>query len=273
MAMRWREGAALAVILALVGAGCSRLTFVKPSADRRGAERMAPGYSFKETPQSRARAEARRQVSIADRQLRAGEVAEAEAAARSALEADASVPETHTMMALVATRQGQAELAGRHYAEAARLGPSGATYNNYGAWLCGNGRAQESLAWFDDALRDAAYGDRAGALANAGSCAARAGQHGRVERDLRAALELDPTNAVALEAMSTFAFGQGRHLEARAFSERRLAAAPATPATLELASRIEEQLGDTVAATRYVQRLRTEFPQARNAIPGDSTQP
>lgn len=236
-------------------------------------ERVAPEYSFRETKESRGRLEARRKVSIANRHLHAGEIDAAAAAAAAALKADASLPEPHTMMALVASHQGQVELAGGHYAEAARLGPSGTTYNNYGAWLCGNDRAQESLRWFDDAVRDPGYGDRAGALANAGECAARAGEHDRVERDLRAALELDPVNAVALAAMAEHAFREGRHLEARAFSERRLAAAPVTPATLELASRIEEQLGDTVAATRYVQRLRTEFPQARNTIPGDSTQP
>lgn len=272
--MRLREGVPLLLALAvLAGSGCSRLSFVKPSAERRGGEQVAPDYSFRETPASRARAEARRQVSIADRHLRAGELDAAARAASAALKADPTLAESHTMRALVAGQQGQQELAGRHYAEAARLGPSGATYNNHGAWLCGNGRAQESLRWFDEAVQDPAYGDRAGALANAGACAAKAGQGDRVERDLRAALELDPTNVVALEAMARHAFDQGRHLEARAFSERRLAAAPVTPATLELASRIEQQLGDTVAATRYVQRLRTEFPQARNTLPGDSTQP
>jgi type IV pilus assembly protein PilF len=271
--MRLRDGWLLAAAALLLAGGCSRLTFVKPSAERKGMERVALVYSFKETKESKARGEARRQVSVADRHLRAGELEAAAAAAKAALKADPALPEPHTMMALVASRAGDGALAGRHYAEAARLGPSGATYNNHGAWLCANGRESESLRWFDDALRDPAYGDRAGALANAGACALRAGEHDRVERDLRAALELDPVNAVALEAMATHAFREGRHLEARAFSERRLAAAPATPATLELASRIEEQLGDTVAATRYVQRLRTEFPQARNAIPGDSTQP
>lgn len=271
--MRLRESCLLVVAVAVLASGCSRLTFVKPSAERRGTERLAQEYTFKETKESKARQQARVQVSVADRHLRAGELEAAAAAAKAALKADASQPEPHTMMALVASHQGQVELAGSHYAEAARLGPSGITYNNYGAWLCGNDRAPESLRWFDDAVRDPRYQDRAGALANAGACAARAGEHDRVERDLRAALELDPVNAVALEAMATHAFGEGRHLEARAFSERRLAAAPVTPATLELASRIEEQLGDTVAATRYVQRLRTEFPQARNTIPGGSTQP
>lgn len=271
--MRWRERLLLAAALALAAAGCSRLSFVKPDASRRGVDRVAPEYKFRETEAGKRRTEARWEVAQADRHMRAGDVAEAAKAARAALRIDGELPEAHSMMAMVATAQGNADLAGSHYAEAARLAPSGVTYNNYGAWLCGNGRPQESLRWFDDALRDPAYGDRAGVLANAGACAARAGERDRVERDLRAALELDPVNAVALEAMASHAFAQGRYLEARAFSERRLAAAPVTPATLELASRIEEQLGDTVAATRYVQRLRTEFPQARNTIPGDSTQP
>ena len=71
--MRLREGVPLLLALAvLAGSGCSRLSFVKPSAERRGGEQVAPDYSFRETPASRARAEARRQVSIADRHLRAG---------------------------------------------------------------------------------------------------------------------------------------------------------------------------------------------------------
>lgn len=264
---------AVALVVALAAAGCSRLTFVKPDATRRGMDRVAPEYTFGETEASRRRADARRHVSMADGHLRAGDTRAAADAARAALKADRDLPEAHTMMALVADRQGQAELAGTHHAEAARLGPGGATFNNYGAWLCGNGRAAESLPWFDEAVRDPRYGDRAGALANAGACAARAGEFDRVERDLRAALELDPVNLVALGAMAEESMRQGRYLEARAFSQRRLAAGSATPAALDLASRIEDKLGDSVAARRYVERLRTEFPQALNAIPGESDTP
>ncbi len=271
--MRRRELLVLAALVALATAGCSRLTFVKADASRRGMEQVAPEYTYGETDASKRRSEARRQISLADRHMRAGEVREAEAAARAALKADRELPEAHTMMALVAMGQGRRELAGTHYAEAARLGPSGVTYNNYGAWLCGNDRAAESLRWFDQALGDPRYGDRGGALANAGTCAARAGEFDRVERDLRAALELDPVNVVALGAMAEESMRQGQYLEARAFSQRRLAAGGATPAALELASRIEDKLGDSVAARRYVERLRTEFPQALNAIPGESDTP
>ena len=271
--MRRRELVALVVLVALATAGCSRLTFVKADASRRGMDRVAPEYTFGETEASKRRAEARRQIALAERHLRAGDVGEAAEAARAAVKADRELPEAHTMLALVAMGQGKPELAGTHYAEAARLGPSGITYNNYGAWLCSNDRPAESLGWFDQALGDPRYGDRAGALANAGACAARAGEYERVERDLRAALELDPVNLVALGAMAEESMRQGQYLEARAFSQRRLAAGGATPAVLELASRIEDKLGDSVAAQRYVERLRTEFPQALNAIPGESSTP
>ena len=144
--------------------------------------------------------------------------------------------------------------------------------NNYGAWLCSNGRPDESLALFDRALADQTYPTPAAALANSGSCALDAGQGARAARDLSQALALDPTNAVALAAMAQSEFTAGHYLEARAFSERRLAVAPASVKVLQLASQIEQKLGDTAAAARYVQRIGTEFPQQRTDPTGDASQ-
>ena len=271
--MRLREALLLAAATALLAGACSRLTFVKPNAQRKGAERVAPEYSFKETAASKRRAEARRRVASAEQHMQAGQLAEAEAEARAAIKADPGLADAQTAMGLVLMRSGQGERAGTHYAEAAKLAPSGMTYNDYGAWLCSQQRAGESLRWFDQAVGDPNYGDRTAAMANAGACAATAGQYDRVERDLRAALERDPDNVVALGAMAEEQYRQGRWLEARAFSERRLAAAAATPTSLQLASQIEEKLGDSVAAARYVERLRTQFPQARTALPGETSQP
>src|SRR3546814_13686515 len=78
------------------------------------------------------------------------------------------------------------DLAGGYYARAAELAPEqGTALNNYGAWLCGNGRAAESLAWFDRALADPIYRQRASALANSGSFALKAGQTAHGEPHLR----------------------------------------------------------------------------------------
>ena len=71
----------------------------------------------------------------------------------------------------------------------------------------------------------------------------------------------------ALEAMARNEVQQGRYFEARAFYQRRLAAAPATVSVLQLAIQIEERLGDRTAAGRFQQRLREEFPSPATSNP------
>ena len=265
---------ALLVVLAmLAAAGCSRLTFVKPSAARGDSEQVAPVYDFSEGSRKGGdQGSVRAHLLRGEQALHQGRPVDAEAEARKALKLDDDSELAHTLLALALDRQGRAADAGRHYARAAEQAPtSGAALNNYGSWLCLNGRAPESLAWFDRALADRGYASPASALANAGACAVEGGQPARAERDLRAALRLDPVNLVALEALARHLYAQGEYFEARAFSQRRLDAARATPAALLLASQIEEKLGDKAAAARYVQRMRTEFPQTQAVLPGDSS--
>ncbi|MBB6599250.1 type IV pilus biogenesis/stability protein PilW [Luteimonas sp. MC1825] len=269
--MRRLDLVGLAVACSLLAAGCSRLTFVKPSAQRGDSTQVAAQYDFSDDGQARGKASTRGHLLRGEQALRAGRYPEAAAEARLAMKIDGRDADAHTLLALALERQGDSREAGKHYARAAGLKPSGATFNNHGAWLCRNGRATESLAWFDRALADRSYASPASALANAGACADEGGQPGRTQRDLRAALALDPVNAVGLEALARHLHGRGDDFEARAFSERRLEAAPASPAALQLASQIEDKLGDKAAAARYVQRLRTEFPHAQAVLPGDSS--
>ena len=254
-------------------AGCSRLTFVKPSTERGDYTRVAPEYDMREDPREHRRTLALEQVAAAGDSLRAGRLDVAERQARAALENDTSSAEAHTLLALVAERRGQASEAGGHYAKAAELAPGrGVALNNYGAWLCGHGRATESLPLFDRALADPSYATPAAALANAGTCAMRAGQGQQAERYLRRALQYDPGNAVALAGMARISYDTGDYLQARAFSQRRLGTAPATREVLQLASQIEQKLGDMAASARYVQRMGNEFPQTQAPRGGESQQ-
>lgn len=267
--MRPRDALAIAVAASLLAGACSRLTFIRPNAARGGSERVSPEYDFRDDDRTTTRMAVQDHLLMGQQRFRAGQFDQAEAQARAALKADSKSVDAHILLGLIAERRSRVPEAGEHYAKAAALAPkAGAALNNYGAWLCRNGRAAESLAWFDRALADRAYRTPASALANAGACAGKAGQYDRVERDLRAALSLDPENAVALEAMAEHQFRSGRYLEARAFSERRLGAAQADAPALLLASQIEDKLGDKAAAARYVQRMRTEVPQAQSA-PGE----
>lgn len=260
--------------LASTLAGCSRLTFIKPSTDRNGYTQVAPDYDVREDKGEAKRMLARERASAAAEALRGGDLAQATQLAQRALEGDRSLAAAHTVLAIVAARQGQGAQAGEHYAAAAKLAPAeGTTLNNYGAWLCGAGKPAEALPYFDRAVADRAYPTPAAALANAGTCALRAGQPVRAERDLRNALALDPVDATALAGMARLEYGAGDYLQARAFSERRLSAAAATPEVLQLASQIEQKLGDAAASARYVQRMRDEFPQSQQAPRGGESQP
>ena len=269
---RGRARGALLLALALLAIGCSRLTFVKPKLERGKFTQVAPDYEVRESKGERRQRSAATALALAEQRLHAGDLAEAERQARAAAAADPASADAHTLLAVIASQRGDAARAGDEYARAMRLAPTrGATLNNYAAWLCGNGQAAESLPLFERALADPAYPTPVAALANAGACALAAGQPARADRDLRRALQLDPTNLVALAALAQNEYRAGRYLEARAVSERRLAAAPASPEVLQLASQIEEKLGDTAAAARYVQRLRAEFPALR-VSPGEAGQ-
>ena len=271
--MRPRDCALAALAGTLLLGACSRLTFVKPDPDRDSYTQVAPDYEVREDPGEARRLLARDRAGAAAQALRGGDPVQAAKLARQALEDDGSLADAHTVLALVAERQGDTAEAGRHYAAAAKLAPThGIALNNYGVWLCAAGRAAESLPLFDRALADPAYPTPASALANAGNCALRAGQPARAERDLRHALELDAADAAALAGMARVEYAAGDYLQARAFSERRLAAAPPTADVLQLASQIEQKLGDASAAARYVQRLRGEFPLSQQAPRGGESQ-
>ncbi|MDQ1093080.1 type IV pilus assembly protein PilF [Xanthomonas sacchari] len=260
-------GAAATVLLALPG--CNWIA--AKTGTVRTAEQVQPHYAFRDSRAVKSRVALQEQLGLAANGLASGDLGAAQTHARKALSLDPESVEALTVLAVVADRRGDADGAGALYRKAAELAPSsGATLNNYGAWLCANGSPAESLAWFDRALALQDYATPASALANAGGCALQVGQRERGERDLRKALELDPDNAYALEAMARNEAAQGRFFEARAFSERRLAAAPATASVLQLAIQIEQRLGDKAAAGRYQQRLRKEFPDAATTTPGAS---
>lgn len=268
------RSALLLLALVVAASGCSRLTFIRPDPDKRESEgRTAPTYEVHDSPDVKRRQAARTHLLMAQRELGRGNLDAAEAEARQARDAAPESGDAYSMLALLAERRGRMAEAGELHRRAAELSPrDGGALNNYGAWLCTNGHAAESLVWFERALATPGYRTPAAARANAGACAEKAGQLERAERDLRMAIADDPDDAVALGAMARVAFRTGQYMDARAFSQRALAAGAVDPAALLLASQIEQKLGDSAASARYVRRLRDEFPDAVPGAPGDTTQ-
>ncbi|MBW8823140.1 MAG: type IV pilus biogenesis/stability protein PilW [Xanthomonadales bacterium] len=262
--MRWRDGALTGGMPALaLLAGCDRLTFVKPNLKKVKTEQVRHLPDVRDSAADRQRMAQSDALQLAGNRLQGGDLDAAEQGAKKVLGEDAGNTSAMTILALVEQRRGNVANAGTWFKRASEQKGSGpAEWGNYGAWLCEANKPAESLQWLDRSLAYPDAIDLAGMRANAGKCALRAGQSVRAERDLRAALQQAPANAVALDGMAQLMFVRDRMLEARAFSERRLALGAATADMLSRAAEIETRLGDQAAASRYRQRLAQDFPNA-----------
>ena len=250
---------ALVVFLGLLPA-CDRSQSFRRDPSRGKFRQVAHEVEIR--PGSSSRSDALMLVQTAQGRLASGDAKSALALAERAVRMNPAMPEGPGVLAQSLEALGRHQEAGAFYRRAAEMPPvQGAHLNNYGAWLCGQRREQESLGWFERAWTTPGYATPDAALANAGACALRLGQAARAAEWSRQALAISPANPVALMTLAQAAFGAGRALEARAFIERRLSAAAADHESLLLASQIEQQLGDTTASTRYLHRLNAEFPR------------
>lgn len=248
----------------LIG-GCSqleRLTIIRPSAHIRSTTQVAPTYDVSGRRGQKA-GDAFQLMAAATDYFQRGEYDQSERYLKQALRIPSAAADANTLLGMIADARGRNAEAGKYYEAATVAAPNGAPYaNNYGKWLCANGRPADSLVWFERALGNPTYTTPVASLSNAGECAQLAGQSDRAERYWRAALGMDPKALPALAGMARLEFMRGNYLDARAFSERWLALAPADPAGLRLAADTEQKLGDNAAASRYLSRLQALSPGA-----------
>lgn len=183
-----------------------------------------------------------------------------------ALEQDPKNGEAETTLGVLYETLGNREEAGTHYRKAVRLAPDDPNaHNNYGTWLCHDGRMKQAEKQFMAAVDSPFYGTPEVALTNAGSCAMREDQIPRAEQYFRRALDANARYPDALYQMASLKYGQGDYLRARAFVQRYLAVALADAESFELAIRIEDALGDENAARDYRNALLADFPDSPQA--------
>jgi type IV pilus assembly protein PilF len=134
--------------------------------------------------------------------------------------------------------------------------------NALGAFLCRNGEFAKGEAMFLKAAGNPLYRTPEVAYTNAGVCARSAASPERAEKYLRQALAMHAIYPEAFLQLAGVLHDRGNHLQARAFIERFLDAAPATPDALLLGHQIETALNDRAAAAAFGERLRKEFPES-----------
>jgi type IV pilus assembly protein PilF len=199
-------------------------------------------------------------LSLAQIYLQNKDVAKATFHAKAAVASDPGSGLTHAVMAMIHATSGDQKKAAKEFDRALRIAPTdGAILNSHATWLCDMGQFDQADAEYAQAVLDPRYITPLQALNNAGACAHKAGQFAKAEGYFRRVLAVSPRDSQALLLIADATLRQRKILEAQAFIQRRDALG-SDIATLVLAARIEDAANNRLAAARYRQRLKEEFP-------------
>ena len=176
---------------------------------------------------------------------------------KRALQADPNFADAYSMRGLIYMDMGENRLAEESFLQAIRLAPNDPNFsNNYGWFLCQNGRERQSIAYFEAALKNRAYQSPAKALNNAGNCSLKFGDKAAAERYFSQAFQHEPGNPLTNTSLARLYFERGDYERARFYIGRVMKADVMTAEVLWLAIRIERKLGDRAAENSLVTQLR-----------------
>lgn len=231
---------------AMVLAGCASGPGAPPQGEQAASADQA---------ENRRRAQIRLQLAVGYYEQRQMAVALDEI--RQALIADPTFAEAYVMRALIYMDMGENKLAEESFLQAIKLSPNSPDFNNnYGWFLCQNGREKESIAYFDAALKNRGYQSPAKALNNAGICSMKLKNRAAAERYFSQAFQYDPGNPTTNSNLARIYFDQGDYERARFYVGRVMKSDVMTAEVLWLAIKIERKLGDRAAETSLATQLR-----------------
>ncbi len=185
---------------------------------------------------------------------------------KQALAIDPSFADAHLVLALVYTELHQDAQAEQSFQRALQIDPGNADVNNnYGWYLCQRGREKDSLGYFETALKDPLYTQKAKPLQNAGVCAARLGNAVASEDYFRRSFEIDPTGAVSAYNLAAIYYGRKDLPRARFYVSQVNNSPTPTAASLWLGIRIERSLGNRTNQVALESQLERLFADSREA--------
>ncbi len=180
--------------------------------------------------------------------------------ARIALSADSNYAPAYNLLGLTHMVLNEPRLAEDNFDMAMRLAPGDPEIsNNFGWFLCQNGREQRSISYFMAAGKNPLYTAPTKPYTNAGICALRMKDDKAAEEYLSTALRLSPTNTQALFWLADIAYRKGRYNEARQLTTDIEKMIEPTAEVIWLALRLERKLGNREAEARYASQLRRRF--------------
>jgi type IV pilus assembly protein PilF len=258
MQLMRRDLVLLGIGMAVLVAGCTKTDMTVP---------QAPTPKLPEqTRAEKAESAAKVHTSLAQHYIDINDLQGALHKVKLAEADDPKYVPAQTVMAFVYERINDMPNAEIHYRRAAELAPDkGDTNNNLGAFLCRDGKVQESFPYFTKALADPFYATPDAALDNQGICQLKLNDRAGAEASFRGAVERNPGNAGALLQLANVLYLKNDYFHASAYLQRFDALGQTSPDSLKLGYDIETRLGDRDAAQTYSKRLMDQFPDSEQA--------
>lgn len=180
--------------------------------------------------------------------------------ARVAAEADPNYAPAYNLLGLIHMSLRESGPAQADFERAVRLAPGDPDIaNNYGLFLCSNGREREAIQQFMQAVKNPLYKLPSRSYTNAGLCAMRMKDDKAAEDYFQRATRADGTNATPLFNLADLAFRRGEYFIARKYIAELHHLNEPDAESLWLALRIERKLGDRQAEAGYSSQLRRKF--------------
>ncbi len=181
-----------------------------------------------------------------------------------AIHIDPSYAPAYSMRALVHHFLKEPNHAEDNFREALRYAPDDPEIaNNYGWFLCQNGRGKEAMPHFERALRNRLYQTPDRAYMNAGQCAMSMGQLDAARNYLDQAFRLTGGSPTATLRLAELNYRAGLLDAAREQIAELVRRVEPNAEALWLGVRVERKIGDRETEMSYATQLRRRFPASK----------
>ncbi len=185
---------------------------------------------------------------------------------KRALQSDPDSALAYGMLGLIYMDIGDLAQAEANFGRALRLEPQNPEINNnYGWYLCRNGRERDAVPYFERAAGEKLYATPALPLQNAGICLMQVRDYRQAETFLRRSFEVDAANPVVKYQLARLYLIQRQPDRAKFYYGLLERDFEATAETLWLGLRIARQSGDPRTERQLGEQLTRKYPNSREA--------
>ena len=196
--------------------------------------------------------------------LQQGDIDRAKQKLMFAQKQDPNSPLVWDAMAYFYAATGDVQQANVLYKKAIALAPNnGKTLNNYGVFLCDQGKYSQALMYFDKAVKDPAYVTTGQAYENAALCAEQIPDMQKAQSLFTRALQNDPTLSTSNLEMAEILFNQKKYSRSMFYLQRYKMNAKPNAESLWLEIQLANMSGDQNTVASDALLLKDQFPLSK----------